>query len=268
MTQAEKAEGAQRPAPTRPSRRAATRACYSARLRRGFRRAGGRDQQRRSGVRAWLPGRPASRERRCSTPSLSWPARLTSPAVPPIWRRDTATCRRTPQRRHRAFVEAGAVGLNLEDTTAFGLLLDRAVRGEERLYGRWPRRPAACVNAARVDVFLAQMSHPTRTFSRRSSAGRAYRGRRLRVRPGVLRDDRRACRRYRRLCSACSRHSRRRSRARAGGRRAGERGSGPYRAALSARFADEVYSMGTFGSARRRRHHHVRRRADADEAWR
>ena len=153
-------------------------------------------------------------------------------------------------------VEAGAVGLNLEDTTAFGLLLSIeqfvekivAVRAVAEATG------VPLVLNARVDVFLAQIGHPDTHLQQTIERGRAYReaGADCVFVPGVthyamiaaLVDGIGGC-----VSVLATQQTTVAELARAGVARVSV-GSGPYRAALSAalRIADEVYSMGTFAA--------------------
>jgi len=156
----------------------------------------------------------------------------------------------------RGVVLAGAVGLNLEDTTSFGFLLsiDQFVAKVAAVRSAAKETGVPLVLNARVDVFLAQVGYDDTMVAQAIERGRAYSeaGADCVFVPGVTDAH---------LVAAlvdgiggnvsvlASHQNTVAELARAGVARISV-GSGPYRAALSEslRIADEVYSMGTFAT--------------------
>jgi 2-methylisocitrate lyase-like PEP mutase family enzyme len=155
----------------------------------------------------------------------------------------------------RGVVLAGAVGLNMEDTTAFGFLLaiDQFVAKIEAVRAVATETGVPLVLNARTDVFLSP-GHTDSQLSQAVDRGRAYTeaGADCVFVPGVtdahvvaaLVDGIGA-----NVSVLASHQNTVAELARAGVARISV-GSGPYRAALSEalKLADEVYSMGTFAT--------------------
>jgi 2-methylisocitrate lyase-like PEP mutase family enzyme len=156
----------------------------------------------------------------------------------------------------RGVVATGAVGLNMEDTTAFGFLLaiDQFVAKIAAVRAVAEETGVPLVLNARVDVYLSQVGLGDMQLTQAIERGRAYReaGADCVFVPGVTDAH---------LIAAlvdgiegnvsvlASHQNTVAELARAGVARISV-GSGPYRAALSEalRIADEVYSMGTFAT--------------------
>jgi len=153
-------------------------------------------------------------------------------------------------------VRAGAVGLNMEDTTGLGFLLgiDQAVAKIAAVRAVAHETGVPLVLNARVDTYLSRVGHDDTQLAETIERGRAYReaGADCIFVPGVTDSH---------LVAAivegvegnvsvlASHQNTVAELARAGVARI-SLGSGPYRAALSValRLADEVYGMGTFAT--------------------
>jgi 2-methylisocitrate lyase-like PEP mutase family enzyme len=151
-------------------------------------------------------------------------------------------------------VQAGAVGLNMEDTTGFGFLLaiDQATAKVAAVRAVADETGVPLVLNARVDTYLSRVGHDDTQLAETIERGRAYleAGADCVFVPGVTDSH---------LIAAivegiegnvsvlASHQNTVADLARAGVARI-SLGSGPYRAALShtLKLADEVYSMGTF----------------------